>query len=191
MPPRHRVQGARHHRQQASRRRSPGSAAGRTRRPPAAGTWARRPAAVRPVERRATSRAGAASSVLGSSGSRAGAVGGGHAPAVSAARRPAPASRTLVSASVSQSPAIWRSTLGERRHPVARLVGEVRAAVERLAVRREEHAHRPAAAAGQRLHGVHVDRVDVGPLLPVDLDADECAVHRARRSRRLRSSRAP
>ena len=37
--------------------------------------------------------------------------------------------------------------LAERRHPVARRVGEVGAAVERPALGREEHAHRPAAAA--------------------------------------------
>ena len=69
----------------------------------------------------------------------------------------------------------------ERRHAVPRLGREVRAAEERLAVRREEHRHRPAALAGQRDDGVHVDRVDVGPLLAVDLHADEVVVHQPRR----------
>ena len=35
---------------------------------------------------------------------------------------------------------------------------------------------RPAAAARHGLHRLHVDRVDVGPLLAVDLDADELLV---------------
>ena len=52
----------------------------------------------------------------------------------------------------------------------------VRAAVERLAGRGEEAGHRPAALPGQRLGGGHVDRVDVGPLLAVDLDGDEAGV---------------
>ena len=55
---------------------------------------------------------------------------------------------------------------------------EVRAAVERAAVGREEHGHRPAALAGERLHRVHVDGVDVGPLLAVDLHVHEQPVHR-------------
>ena len=71
--------------------------------------------------------------------------------------------------------------LPERRHPVSRLRREIRAAEERLAVRRHEHRHRPAALPRQRDDGVHVDRVDVGPLLAVDLHAHEELVHVARR----------
>ena len=41
--------------------------------------------------------------------------------------------------------------------------------------RGQEDGHRPAALAGHRLHRLHVDRVDVGALLAVDLDADEVA----------------
>ena len=63
--------------------------------------------------------------------------------------------------------------LAERRHAVARLRREVGAGEERLAVRRQEHGHRPAALAGHRLGRLHVDGVDVRPLLSVDLDADE------------------
>ncbi len=59
--------------------------------------------------------------------------------------------------------------------PVARR--EIGPAEERLALGRQPDAHRPAARLGQRLHGGHVDRVDVGPLLAVDLDADVVAVH--------------
>ena len=70
--------------------------------------------------------------------------------------------------------------LQERRHPVPRLGRVVRAAEERLAVRRDEHRHRPAALSGERDDRVHVDRVDVGPLLAVDLHADEMLVHHPR-----------
>ena len=59
--------------------------------------------------------------------------------------------------------------------PLARR--EVGAAEERLSIGRQPDAHRPAARLGQRLHGGHVDRVDVGPLLAIDLDADVVAVH--------------
>ena len=51
---------------------------------------------------------------------------------------------------------------------------KVRAAEERAAVGGQEHRHRPAAGA-ERLERGHVDLVDVGPLLAVDLDADEAA----------------
>ena len=66
--------------------------------------------------------------------------------------------------------------VGERRHPVAAGGREVGAAVEGLAIRREEHRHGPAAAAGQRLHTAHVDAIQVRPLLAVHLDADEMLV---------------
>ena len=68
--------------------------------------------------------------------------------------------------------------LAERGQPVARHVGEVGAAVERLAVGRQEDAHRPAALAGHVLDRVHVDRVEVGPLLAVDLDRRRRLVER-------------
>ena len=70
-------------------------------------------------------------------------------------------------------------------HPVPRLGREVRAGVERLAAGREEHRHRPAALPGHRDGRVHVERVDVGPLLAVDLDVDEVLVHQRRRRRAL------
>ena len=66
--------------------------------------------------------------------------------------------------------------LPERRHPVARLVGEVGPAVERPAVGRQEDRHRPAPATGHRLDRGHVDLVEVGPLLAIHLDRDEVVV---------------
>src|SRR5207244_3580899 len=56
----------------------------------------------------------------------------------------------------------------------------VRAAEERLAVGREEDGHRPTALARQRDDRVHVERVDVEPLLTVNLDANEPLVHQLR-----------
>ncbi len=66
--------------------------------------------------------------------------------------------------------------LAERRLTVPRLVGEVGAGEERVGVVVEHARHRPAAVAGHRRGGVHVDGVHVRPLLAVDLDADEVLV---------------
>ncbi len=71
--------------------------------------------------------------------------------------------------------------LPEARTAVARLGRIVGAAVERLPVRREEDGHRPAAVPRQRDDRVHVDGVEVGPLLAIHLDADEVLVHQRRR----------
>ena len=65
----------------------------------------------------------------------------------------------------------------EARHAAALVGREVGAAVEGHAVGVEEDGHRPAALAADRLHRLHVDRVDVGPLLAIDLDVDEVLVH--------------
>ncbi len=65
----------------------------------------------------------------------------------------------------------------EGGHAVAGLVRVVGAAVEGTAVGGEEDGHGPAAGAGHGLHRLHVDGVDVGLLLPVDLHADEQLVH--------------
>ena len=70
-------------------------------------------------------------------------------------------------------------------HPVAGLGREVGAAVERQLLGREEHVQRPAAVAGHALHGLHVERVDVGALLAVDLHAHEALVHQRGRARVL------
>ena len=60
---------------------------------------------------------------------------------------------------------------------VAGLVRVVGAGVEGFALRRQERGEGPSASAGHRLDGVHVDRVQVGAFLPVDLDRDEVPVH--------------
>src|SRR6185437_10674496 len=76
-----------------------------------------------------------------------------------------------------------REHVPECRQAVARLLREVRAAEERSAVPgREEHRERPAArAARDQVLGDLIDSVDIGPLLPIDLDVDEALVEQARR----------
>ena len=66
--------------------------------------------------------------------------------------------------------------LGERGHAVARLGREVGSAIEGVPLGCEKDRHGPAAAAGHGLHGGHVDLVQVGALLPVDLDVDEMPI---------------
>ena len=66
--------------------------------------------------------------------------------------------------------------VGKPGPPPPRLGRKVGAAEERLQVRRQPDAHRPAAGSGRRLHERHVDPVDVGTLLPVDLDRHEVLV---------------
>ena len=53
---------------------------------------------------------------------------------------------------------------------------KVGAAEERATVRCEPGAERPAAVSAHELHGRHVDIIEVGTLLPVDLDGDELVV---------------
>ena len=65
--------------------------------------------------------------------------------------------------------------------PVALLLGEIGAAPERLGVRGEEHGERPPALLAELVQRAHIDRVDVGTLLAVDLDVDEQLVHHPRR----------
>ncbi len=65
----------------------------------------------------------------------------------------------------------------ETRHPIARLLGVIRAAVKGLAFGRQPDAHGPAALAGHRLHGLHINRIQVGPLLAIHLDVDKEVVH--------------
>ena len=60
---------------------------------------------------------------------------------------------------------------------VAVLRREVGAGVERLQLGRQEHGVGPPAVACHHLGGRHVDPVDVGALLTVDLDVDEPLVH--------------
>src|SRR3989454_2385767 len=53
---------------------------------------------------------------------------------------------------------------------------EIRSAEEDFAVRRQKRGQRPAALATQRLNGSLVASIDVRPLIPIDLDADEVAI---------------
>ena len=75
--------------------------------------------------------------------------------------------------------------------PLPVLGREVGAAEERPPVGEEERRERPAAPPDHRLHGAHVDVVDVGPLLAVDLDGDVALVQDGRRSPRSRTTPAP
>ncbi len=70
--------------------------------------------------------------------------------------------------------------VAEARQAVTRLGREVRARIERLAFGRHEDRRRPAAGARQPDRRLHRDRVDVRPLLAVDLDVDEEVVHERR-----------
>ncbi len=63
----------------------------------------------------------------------------------------------------------------EARRSLAIARREIRPAEERAAVGRQEQRHRPAPGP-ERLKRGHVDLVDVGPLLAVDLDAHEARV---------------
>ena len=66
---------------------------------------------------------------------------------------------------------------GKAGHAPARRGGEVGPAEEGRPVGGQEHGHRPAPLAGHRLDRLHVDRVEVGALLAIDLDVDEELVH--------------
>jgi len=66
--------------------------------------------------------------------------------------------------------------LTKRRESVPRGRREVRSAVEGPTFGRQEDRHRPAAPTGHCLDGRHVELVDLGPLLAVDLDRHEVAV---------------
>ena len=61
----------------------------------------------------------------------------------------------------------------ERRHPVALDRWEVGAGIEGAPVGGAEDRHRPAPGPSQGLGGRHVDGVEVGTLLAVDLDRNE------------------
>ena len=69
----------------------------------------------------------------------------------------------------------------EARQSVTRFGRVIGTAEERLTGRRQEDRHRPASVPGERDDGVHIDRVDVGTLLTVDLHRDEVLVEQCRR----------
>ena len=67
--------------------------------------------------------------------------------------------------------------LTKRRPAPSRRRRPIGAAVDRRAVGRQEHRQRPAALLAHRVQRAHVDVIDVGPLLAIDLHVDEQAVH--------------
>ena len=71
----------------------------------------------------------------------------------------------------------YRQQLFKSRTPVTILRREIGSAEVRLLLRRHKHRHRPAAAAGGHLHKGHIKLIQIGPFLPVHLDADEVGVH--------------
>ena len=70
-----------------------------------------------------------------------------------------------------------REDFPERGMPWSVCRRVVRAGIEGFPVGGEEHGHRPAATTRERLDRVHVDAIDIGPFLAIDLDVDEVAVH--------------
>src|ERR1019366_8147015 len=54
---------------------------------------------------------------------------------------------------------------------------KIGSAHERLQVRRQPNRHRPATAARRSLHVVHVNAVDIRPLLAILFDWYEPAIH--------------
>ena len=86
----------------------------------------------------------------------------------------------ILSGSSRKSRATSFEDIDERRAAVARGLREIGAAPDRLAAGRQEHGQRPAALLAERMQRRHVDLVDVGTLLAVDLDVDEQAVHHRR-----------
>src|SRR5579863_7237161 len=70
-----------------------------------------------------------------------------------------------------------RKHRGKTRHPIAIARREVRSAIEWRAIGCQEDGHRPAAMPRQRLHRIHVERVNIGTLLAVYFDAHVIGVH--------------
>jgi hypothetical protein len=68
----------------------------------------------------------------------------------------------------------------ERRPAILRNLGKISAAPKRFAGWRQEHGERPAAAFAERMQGCHIDMIDIGALLAIDLDVYEKLVHDGR-----------
>src|SRR6516162_1607392 len=63
--------------------------------------------------------------------------------------------------------------------PEAVLLGNIGAGEERFLIGRHDDSERPPAATGKHLANVHVDAVNVRPLLAVHLNGDERLIHQA------------
>jgi hypothetical protein len=81
---------------------------------------------------------------------------------------------------VAEQPRDLAQHVNEGGLAVARGLGKISAAPDRLAGGREKHGERPAAVLAEVMQRRHVDLVDVGPLLAVDFDVDEQVVHHGR-----------
>ena len=79
----------------------------------------------------------------------------------------------------------------EAAHPLTVHRREVRAREKGQAVGSEEHREWPAALHAHGLRRAHVDGVDVGPFLAIDLHADEQLVHERGDLRILERTRGP
>ena len=63
---------------------------------------------------------------------------------------------------------------------------KVGACPEWLAGGGEKHGHGPAALAGHRQRGLHIERVNIGALLAIHLHGNEVGIHRPRGGRVLK-----
>ena len=52
--------------------------------------------------------------------------------------------------------------------------------IKRLALRSKKHRHRPPPAPRKHLHRLHINRIQIRPLLPVNLNVDKMPVHNPR-----------
>src|SRR4051812_5973091 len=73
-----------------------------------------------------------------------------------------------------------RQNLIKPWHPARALRRPVRAAIKWLQLRRQKHAHRPAAMPREHLHRIHVNLIEVRPLLPIDFDWDKVLIEHPR-----------
>ncbi len=60
----------------------------------------------------------------------------------------------------------------DARSAISIVSGEVSSTVEWLSICSQPNRHRPATAAGEQLHRIHVDRVDIRSLFSIHLDGD-------------------
>ena len=65
----------------------------------------------------------------------------------------------------------------ERRQVVSSFGREIRAAVKRNPLRRDEHVQRPSALLLHHMHGGHVNVIDIRSFFPVYFDAYKVFIH--------------
>ena len=68
----------------------------------------------------------------------------------------------------------------EGRPAIVRDLGKISAAPERFASWRQEHGQGPAAAFAKSVQSRHINMIDIGALLAIDLDVHEKLVHHGR-----------